>query len=61
MLFLLGSQVGEVSKKVKEFRFSKGKVCPFCHSKTVSRNGKYNNKQRNTTDIYTNNIKQRIY
>lgn len=43
---VLGSQVGEVTKEVKEFRFSKGKVCPFCHSETVSRNGKYNDKQR---------------
>lgn len=46
MNLVLGSQVEEVTKEVKEFRFSKGKVCPFCHSETVSRNGKYNNKQR---------------
>jgi len=43
---VLGSQVGEVTKEVKEFRFSKGKVCPFCNSEMVSRNGKYNDKQR---------------
>lgn len=43
---MLGSQVGEVTKEVKEFRFFKGKVCPFCHSETVSKNVKYNNKQR---------------
>ncbi len=34
-----------MTKEVKEFRFSKGNVCPFYHSETVSRNGKYNNKQ----------------
>ena len=27
---VLGSQVGQVCEEVKEFRFSKGKVCPHC-------------------------------
>ena len=43
---VLGSQVGEVCEEVKEFRFSKGKVCPHCSSELISRNGKYNGKQR---------------
>lgn len=43
---VLGSQVGQVCEEVKEFRFSKGKVCPHCNSELISRNGKYNGKQR---------------
>ena len=43
---VLGSQVGQVCEEVKEFRFSKGKVCPHCTSESISRNGKYNGKQR---------------
>jgi len=43
---VLGSQVGEVCEEVKEFRFAKGKVCPHCNSELISRNGKYNGKQR---------------
>ena len=38
---VLGSQVGQVCEEVKEFRFSKGKVCPHCNSELISRNGKY--------------------
>lgn len=43
---VLGAQVGQVTKEVKEFRFSKGKICPHCGSEKVLRNGKYNGKQR---------------
>ena len=43
---VLGSQVGQVCEEVKEFRFSKGKVCPHCKGNHVTRNGKYNGKQR---------------
>ena len=43
---VLGSQVGQVCEEVKEFRFAKGKVCPHCNSESISRNGKYNGKQR---------------
>ena len=43
---VLGSQVGQVCEEVKEFRFAKGKVCPHCSSELISRNGKYNGKQR---------------
>lgn len=45
-VLLLGSQVGQVTQEVKEFRFAKGKVCPYCNAETVSRNGKYKDKQR---------------
>lgn len=41
-----GSQVTQITKNVKEMRFSKGKVCPHCKGKDILRNGKYNNKQR---------------
>ena len=40
------SQVEQIYEDVKEFRFSKGKVCPHCSSKLISKNGKYNGKQR---------------
>ena len=43
---VLGSQVEQVCEEVKEFRFAKGKVCPHCSSELISRNGKYNGKQR---------------
>ena len=43
---ILGSQVGKICEEVKEFRFAKGKVCPHCNSESISRNGKYNGKQR---------------
>lgn len=45
-ILVLGSQVSQVEQEVKEFRFSKGKVCPICGSETISRNGKHNGKQR---------------
>lgn len=45
-ILVLGSQVSQVEQEVKEFRFSKGKVCPICSSENISRNGKYNGKQR---------------
>ena len=41
-----GSQVTQITKDVKEMRFSKGKVCPHCKGEDILRNGKYNNKQR---------------
>ena len=41
-----GSQVTQITKDVKEMRFSKGKVCPHCKGEKILRNGKYNNKQR---------------
>lgn len=37
---VLGSQVTQVSKEVKEMRFSKGKVCPHCKGDDILRNGK---------------------
>ncbi len=37
---VLCSQVSQVTQDVKEFRFAKGKVCPYCGAETVSRNGK---------------------
>ena len=43
---VLGSQVTQVTKEVKEMRLSKGKVCPHCKGKDILRNGKYNGKQR---------------
>lgn len=43
---MLCSQVTEITKEVKEMRFSKGKVCPHCNCEDISRNGKYNDKQR---------------
>lgn len=45
-LLVLGTQVGQVTQEVKEFRFAKGKICPNCSAETVSRNGKYRGKQR---------------
>lgn len=45
-ILVLGSQVSQVEEEVKEFRFSKGKVCLICSSETISRNCKYNGKQR---------------
>ncbi|KAJ50184.1 Zn-finger DNA-binding domain protein [Clostridium tetanomorphum DSM 665] len=31
-MLVLGSQVGQVTQEVKEFRFAKGKVCPRCNA-----------------------------
>lgn len=45
-VFVLGSFATEVTNEVKENRFSRGKVCPHCGHDEVSRNGKYNGKQR---------------
>lgn len=45
-MLVLGSQVGEVTQEVKEFRFSKGKICPHCNAETILKNGKYNGEQR---------------
>ncbi len=44
--FVLDSFAAEVTNEVKENRFSKGKVCPYCGHDEVSRNEKYNGKQR---------------
>lgn len=56
-MFVLGSQVNQITQEVKEFRFVKGKVWPsLCGAETVSRNGKYNGKQRykcNVASAYT--------
>jgi len=38
--------LGSFATEVKENRFSKGKVCPHCGHEEVSRNGKFNSKQR---------------
>jgi len=43
---VLGSFATEVTNEVKENSFSTGKVCPHCEHDEVSRNGKYNGKQR---------------
>lgn len=45
-VIVLGSFATEVTNEVKENRFSKGKVCPHCGHEEVSRNGKFNDKQR---------------
>ncbi|WP_432409202.1 IS1595 family transposase [Wukongibacter sp. M2B1] len=45
-IIVLGSFVTEVTDEVKENRFSRGKVCPHCDHDEVSRNGKFNGKQR---------------
>lgn len=36
---VLGSQVTQVAKEVKEMRFSKGRVCCYCEGTNVVRNG----------------------
>ena len=41
---VIGSQISQVTKEVKEMRFSKGRVCPHCANDDVVRNGKYNGK-----------------
>ncbi|URZ03353.1 hypothetical protein CLAUR_033990 [Clostridium felsineum] len=43
---ILCSFATEVTNEVKENRFSRGKVCPYCGHDEVSRNGKFNGKQR---------------
>lgn len=45
-VIVFGSQVNQITQDVKEYRFAKGKICPHCGAETVSRNGKYNGKQR---------------
>ncbi|MCM8710094.1 IS1595 family transposase [Clostridium sp. SYSU_GA19001] len=45
-VFVLDSFATEVTNEVKKNRFSSGKVCPHCEHDEVSRNGKYNGKQR---------------
>lgn len=43
---VLGSQVTQVTKEVKEMRFSKGRVCCHCGGTDVVRNGKNKGVQR---------------
>ena len=43
---VLGSQVAQVTKEVKEMRFSKGRVCCHCNGTDVVRNGKNKGVQR---------------
>ncbi len=45
-IIVLGSFASVLATKIKENRFSRGKVCPFCSSNEVSRNGKFNGRQR---------------
>lgn len=45
-VIVLGSYATEVTNEVKENRFSRGKICPFCGHDEISRNGKFNGKQR---------------
>ena len=41
-----GAVAKEITKNIKESRFSKGKTCPYCSHEEISRYGRYNNKQR---------------
>lgn len=43
---VLGSQAKQITKEVKEMRFSKGRVCCHCNGTNVVRNGKNNGVQR---------------
>ncbi len=43
---VLGSQAKQITKEVKEVRFSKGRVCCHCNGTNVVRNGKNNGVQR---------------
>ena len=43
---VLGSHVAQITKEVKEMRFSKGRVCCYCNGTDVVRNGKRNGVQR---------------
>lgn len=43
---VLGSQVAQLTKEVKEMRFSKVRVCCHCNGTDVVRNGKRNGVQR---------------
>ena len=45
-IIVLGSFVAEVTDEVKENRFSRGKHYPHCDHDEVSRDGKFNGKQR---------------
>lgn len=45
-VLVLGSFANEVTNEVKENRFSRGKVSPHCGHEEISRNGKFNGKQR---------------
>lgn len=43
---VFGSLSTQIKDGIKESRFASGKVCPHCKGNDVSRNGKYNCKQR---------------
>lgn len=43
---ILVSMTSEIQDEIKENRFSSSSVCPYCKKDKVSRNVKYNNKQR---------------
>ena len=43
---VFGSLSTQIKDGIKESRFPSGKVCPHCKGNNVSRNGKYNGKQR---------------
>ena len=43
---VFGSLSTQIKEGIKENRFASGKVCPHCKGNHVSRNGKYNGKQR---------------
>jgi len=51
-MLALGSQVGQITQEVKEYRFAKLKFCLHCSAETVSRNGKY----KGNNDISVNLI-----
>ncbi len=44
-IIVLGSFASVLATEIKENRFSRGKVCPFCNRNEVSRNGKSNGTQ----------------
>jgi transposase-like protein len=45
-VFVFNSYTSKITEEVKEHRFSMGKGYPHCKSQKVSRNRKYNDKQR---------------
>ncbi|GIM28564.1 transposase [Clostridium polyendosporum] len=45
-ILTLDKRADQITEEVMESRFSRGKICPHCNSNTISKNGKYNGKQR---------------
>lgn len=45
-ILTLDKRSDQINQEVMESRFSRGKICPHCNSNTISKNGKYNGKQR---------------